>query len=149
MSGRRYYFTTLGAWRRHASRCGETHFVTVNAPEEQTGHGSIGLGHVEATVGLNGISVEQTQAKACLRRQACATDDATQILALIDADEGAHLAMENDAEFEALPHPLSRTAVSERVSAALAQFGVAQGDDTFTVAEKVAGVSPLLRHRVF
>ncbi|MFZ0213453.1 MAG: hypothetical protein WBE20_14575 [Candidatus Acidiferrales bacterium] len=71
------------------------------------------------------------------------------ILALITADEAAHIALENDAEFEPLPHPLARTPVSERVAAALAQFGVASGDDTFTVAEKLADVNPLLRHRVF
>lgn len=74
---------------------------------------------------------------------------AVAILALITADEAAHIALENDAEFEALPHPLARTPVSERVAAALAEFGVASGDDTFTVAEKLARVNPLLRHRVF
>jgi len=68
---------------------------------------------------------------------------------LIDADEGAHLAMENDPEFETLPHPLARAPVSRRVSAALVQFGFAHGDDTFTVAEKLSRVNPLLRHRVF
>ncbi|HEV2287386.1 MAG TPA: hypothetical protein VGR81_00370 [Candidatus Acidoferrales bacterium] len=71
------------------------------------------------------------------------------ILALITADEAAHIALENDAEFEVLPHPLARTPVSERVASALAQFGVASGDDTFTLAEKLARVNPLLRHRVF
>jgi len=140
MTGRRYYLTTLGAWRRHAPHCAETHFVTVNVPEEQSGHGNIASQQAD---GRNGVSVEQTQAKAR------ATDDATPILALIDADEGAHLAMENDAEFEELPHPLARTPVSKHVTAALAPFGVVRGDDTFTVAEKVAHVNPLLRHRVF
>jgi len=143
MTGRRYYFTTLGAWRRHAARCAETHFVALNGSEEQSGHGSIASQEAGATDESNGVSGECTQAEAC------DTDDATQILALIDADEGAHLAMENDAEFETLPHPLARTAVSQRVSAALAQFGVAQDDDTFSVAEKLARVNPLLRHRVF
>ncbi|MHB8539436.1 MAG: hypothetical protein ACYDCD_00630 [Candidatus Acidiferrales bacterium] len=140
MHGRRYYLTTLGAWRRHAARCAETHFVTVNVPEEQSGQGSVASQQAD---GRNGVSDEQTQAKAC------ATDDATPILALIDADEGAHLAMENDAEFEELPHPLARTPVSKRVSVALAPFGVVHGDDTFIVTEKLARVNPLLRHRVF
>lgn len=171
MTGRRYYFTTIGAWRRHAAHCAETHFVTVNAPAGANRNGSIASRQAEATGDRNGVSdqytqaeacateeatddragvsVEQTQAKARLREQACATDDATQILALIDADEGAHLAIENDSEFETLPHPLARVPVSQRVGAALAQFGVAQGDDTFTVAEKLAHVNPLLRHRVF
>lgn len=159
MTGRRYYFTTIGAWRRHAGRYAETHFVTVNGPA-QSGDGGIGPQSEEETAGCNGVPVEQRQAKACptygehrtepgVGGQVCATGDATQILALIDADEGTHLAMENDAEFETLPHPLARTAVSQRVSVALAQFGVAPDDDTFAVAEKLAGVNPLLRHRVF
>lgn len=153
MTGRQYYLTTIGAWRRHAGRCAETHFVTVRGPE--------GPQSEEATDHRNGVPAEQKQAKALptdgerthdeahLGEQACSADDATQILALVDADEGAHLAMENDAEFEALPHPLARAAVSQRVSTALAQFGVGRGDDTFTVADKLAGVTPLLRHRVF
>ncbi|MHB8484236.1 MAG: hypothetical protein ACYDCM_00695 [Candidatus Acidiferrales bacterium] len=161
MTGKRYYFTTIGAWRRHAARCAETHFVALNGSEDQSGHENIAPQQTEATDDRNGVPVEQTQAKACaadgeytqaearLGEQACATDDATPILALIDADEGAHLAMENDAEFEALPHPLARVPVSQPVSAALAPFGVAHGDDTFTVAEKVARVNPLLHHRVF
>ena len=149
MTGRRYYFTTIGAWQRHAGRCAETHFVTVNAPAEQNGHQSLASQEAETTDDRNGVCGAHTQGKARLGEQACATDDAMQILALIDADEGVHLAMENDAEFECLPHPLTRTAVSQRVSAALAQFGVAHGDDTFTVAEKLARVNPLLRHRVF
>ncbi|MGH9782324.1 MAG: hypothetical protein ACRD33_10960 [Candidatus Acidiferrales bacterium] len=111
MHGRRYYFTTLGAWRRHAEQCAETHFVAVGAED--------------------------------------AANDATPIVALIEADEGAHLAMENDAEFEGLPHPLARTPVSPRVADALGQFGVERGDDTFAVGEKLARVNPLLRHRVF
>ena len=161
MTGRRYYLTTVGAWRRHAGRCAETHFVAVTAPEEQSGHGSHASQETETTDDRNRVCGALTQAKACatggerapaegrLDGQACATDNATRILALIEADEGAHLAMENDVEFEALPHPLTRVSVSQRVSAALAQFGVAQGDDTFTVAEKLACVNPLLRHRVF
>jgi hypothetical protein len=144
MTGRRYYLTTIGAWRRHAARCAETHFVAVSAPEEQYGHGSIAS---QETAKGNVVSVERTLAR--LGEQVCATEEATQILALIDADEGAHLAIENDAEFETLPHPLARVPVSQRVSAALAPFGVAHGDDTFTVAEKLARVNPLLRHRVF
>jgi hypothetical protein len=111
MTGRRYYLTTAGAWRRHAGRCAETHFVAVGAED--------------------------------------AANDATRIVALIEADEGAHLAMENDAEFESLPHPLARTTVSQHVADALEQFGVEVGDDTFGVAEKLARVNPLLRHRVF
>ncbi|SRR6185437_3659395 len=142
MTGKRYYFTTLGAWRRHAARCAETHFVAIRARTKGAGLDPAAA-ETTATDKCDATSFERTQAEAC------ATEDATQILALVDADEGAHLAMENDAEFDTLPHPLARVPVSQRVSAALAPFGVAHGDDTFTVAEKLAQVNPLLRHRVF
>ena len=115
MRGRRYYLTTVGAWRRHAGRYAETHFVAV---------------------GAKNVAED-------------AANDATRIVALIEADEGAHLAMENDADFESLPHPLARMPVSQSVADALGQFGVERGDDTFGVAEKLAQVNPLLRHRVF
>lgn len=162
MTGKRYYFTTIGAWRRHAARCAETHFVAIRARAKGAGLDPAAA-ETTATDKCDATSFERTQAEACATEptqgktcaveqtqvKACATEDATQILVLVDADEGAHLAMENDAEFDTLPHPLARVPVSQRVSAALAQFGVAHGDDTFTVAEKLTQVNPLLRHRVF
>lgn len=113
MTGRLYFLTTLGAWRRNSARFAESHFVVTEASASGDEH------------------------------------KGTEILALITADEATHIALERDADFEPLPHPLARTPVSERVAAALSSFGVAPGDDTFTVAEKLAVVHPLLRHRVF
>jgi hypothetical protein len=68
---------------------------------------------------------------------------------LIEADEGAHLALEDDAAFEALPHPLAQKPISETAQTALAAFGVAPGATTFDAVEAVATAHPLLRHRVF
>src|SRR6185437_59589 len=95
MTGKRYYFTTLGAWRRHAARCAETHFVAIRARTKGAGLDPAAA-ETTATDKCDATSFERTQAEAC------ATEDATQILALVDADEGAHLAMENDAEFDTL-----------------------------------------------
>lgn len=131
MIGKRYYLTTERAWQRHASRCAETHFMVLTGPTEQ-GRACTASAHCEASGAHNEPA-----------------NDAAPILALITADEAAHVALESDVEVEALPHPLARTPVSERVANALTQFGVVQGDDTFAVAEKLARVSPLLRHRVF
>jgi len=78
-----------------------------------------------------------------------AHNDATPILVLVEADEGAHLALEDDASFEALPHPLGQKPISEAAQTALAAFGVAPGATTFDAAEAVATAHPLLRHRVF
>lgn len=113
MVGRQYYLTNFSAWRRHAPRFSDSHFVVAKpSPVEEP------------------------------------TDD-TVVLALIAADEATHAALEHDVDFVPLPHPLVRVPVSQRVAAALATFGVTPHDDTFAVAQKVARVHPLLRHRIF
>jgi hypothetical protein len=75
-------------------------------------------------------------------------ESGARILALIEADEGVHLALEDEAAFEALPHPLAQKPISEAAQSALAAHGVAPGATTFDAAEAVARVHPLLRHRV-
>lgn len=128
MTGRRYYLITRAAWLRHALHCMESHFLML----EQTGQGN------PITEGGAEVGVSKLRSSG-----------GTSVLALITADEAAHIALESDAECEVLPHPLSRSPISERVVAALAPFGVIPGDDTFTVSEKLARVNPLLRHRIF
>lgn len=128
MTGRRYYLTTTAAWQRLSHRCAEAHFIVLDASE-----------------GKDAVLGAQSRGAAT----SPPASDAALILALVTADEAAHIALENDVEFEALPHPLARTPVSERVAAALAHLGVVPGDDTFTVAEKLGCMNPLLRHRVF
>lgn len=76
-------------------------------------------------------------------------NDATRILLIAEGDEGAHLALEDDAAFEPLPHPLAQQPLSATALAALARLGVAPSATTFDVAEAAARVHPLLRHRVF
>ncbi len=71
------------------------------------------------------------------------------ILVLVEADEGAHLALEDDAAFEGLPHPLAQKPISEAAQTALVAHGVGVGATTFEAAEAMARVHPLLRHRVF
>ena len=124
MIGKRYYLTTFAAWRPHAQRYSQCHFVVLDAPDHRYARGAAD-------------KIDPARAAAIL------------ILVLVTADEAAHIALENDPEVEALPHPLARVPISERAAAALAQFGVVPGDDTFTMAEKLARVHPLLKHRVF
>src|SRR4029077_601785 len=76
-------------------------------------------------------------------------DESTPVVALIEADEGAHLALEDDDAFEALPHPMSQLPISESAQAALARHGVAPGATTFDASEAIARLHPLLRHRIF
>ena len=75
--------------------------------------------------------------------------NATRIIVLVDADEGVHLALDDDAAFEALPHPFAPKAISHAAHEALAAHGVAPGSTTFDAAEAIARAHPLLRPRVF
>ena len=131
MTGKRYYITTLGDWQRHAARFATSHFIVLDAPAADES--------VAASAAANCAPTKETPAP----------DDNARILALIEADEGAHLALEDAAAFEALPHPLAQKPISDAAQSALAAHGVAPGATTFDAAEAVARVHPLLRHRVF
>jgi hypothetical protein len=122
MTGKAYYISTIAEWQRHASRFSNSHWVVL--PK----------GSSEATARVpTGDSEKADQP----------------ILILVEADEGAHLALEDDPAFEALPHPLAQKAISEKARRALAGLDVSSGATTFDVTEVLARFHPLLRHRVF
>ena len=77
--------------------------------------------------------------------------DATPILVLVEADEGAHLALESDSDFQQLPHPLAQKPIPAAARSAIAARGIAipEHATTFETAESLARVHPLLRYRVF
>jgi hypothetical protein len=77
------------------------------------------------------------------------SNDSSPVLALIEADEGAHLALEGDAAFEALPPPFAQKSISNAAQTALAAHGISPGATTFDVAEAVGRTNPLLRYSVF
>jgi hypothetical protein len=126
MTGKLYYRTTLAAWQRHAHRFANSHWIA--------------LGQGTAPPGDSAASHDAAHTPP---------EDATPILVLVEADEGAHLALEDDPAFEPLPHPLAQKPISAATQAALALHGVAPGATTFDAAEALARVHPLLRHRVF
>jgi hypothetical protein len=126
MTGKRYYITTLAAWQRHSHRFATSHWI------------ALGQGTAPSENPANPHDAAHAP-----------DEDATPILVLVEADEGAHLALEDDAAFEPLPHPLAQKPVSAAAQAALAPHGVAPGATTFDAAEALARVHPLLRHRVF
>jgi hypothetical protein len=111
MTGKLYYLTTLGDWRRHAERFVHSHWFALELHK--------------------------------------ALDESSRIFVVVDADEGAHNALQDDPEFELLPHPMATTGVSEAGQHALLPFGIGAGANTFEVAEAMARMHPLLRHRVF
>jgi hypothetical protein len=111
MTGKLYYLTSLGAWKRLAERFVHSHWIVTEAEK--------------------------------------AIDDASRIFVVVDADEGAHAALEDDPDFEKLPHPLSDRPLSDASRHALAPLGIRHGDSTFVAAEALARIHPLLRHRVF
>jgi len=134
MTGKRYYITTLAGWRTHAPRFANSHFIVLDAPQDAS--------DAPGTTGGAGNCAGTTLT-------ADAPGDATPILVLVEGDEGAHLALEDEPAFEALPHPLAQKAISPAAQAALAVHGVAPGATTFDAAEAVARIHPLLRHCVF
>ena len=140
MSGRAYYLTTFGEWKRQAARFANSHWLAVNPPANE----GLAQSAPQETV----ASVIQTVPDVGAQH-AAPIADATCILALIEADEGVPLNLEQHPSFEALPHPLSTKPVSDSVAAALAQHGVKSGVTTFDVAEIVGRAHPLLRYRVF
>jgi hypothetical protein len=124
MTGKRYYLTTLGAWQRHTHRLAGSHFIVLDdAPG----------------------SAPQRSANV----QPSRTEESMRILVLVEADEGAHLALDDDPAFDSLPHPLAQKSISLNAQAALAPHGVASGATTFDAAEALARLHPLLRHTVF
>jgi hypothetical protein len=125
MTGKAYYLTTLEALHRHSARLNTSHWLALVPGGEPV------------------PAINESDASAM------ALPETAQILALIEADEGAHLALEDDPDFQALPHPLAQRPISPAAQAALAAFGVAPGATTFDAAEAVARFHPLLRHRVF
>jgi hypothetical protein len=125
MTGKRYYITTLAGWQRHAALFANSHWLALDP----------------------GRSSENV---VIPNPAASAADDGTmKILVLIEADEGVHLALEDDPAFEPLPHPLAQKPISEAAQSALAAHGIAPGATTFDAAETLARVHPLLKHRVF
>lgn len=136
MTGKAYYLTTLGDWRRHAARFATSHFVSLDTPLAPLDPG------ISSTA--NAPRTGDTE-----KADSPAPDDGTKILVLVEADEGIHLALEDDVAFEQLPHPLAQRPISPMAQAALAQQGVQAGATTFETTEIMARVHPLLRHRVF
>jgi len=135
MTGRCYYITSVADWRRHAARFANSHWFALN--DDATGR--------ELVDASCAVRAETTNPVAC---ESHLPGD-TKIFVLVDADEGVHVALEDDSSFEALPHPLTQKSISDVARSALAAHGVAPGATTFDATEAVARAHPLLRHRVF
>lgn len=129
MTGKGYYLATFAAWRRHAARFANSHFVVLNAGA--------------------GADILEAQQRTAQHTASDAIQDETPILLLVEADEGAHLTLEDDPSITPLPQPLAQKSIPETVQTALAAHGVAPEATTFEAAEALAKIHPLLRHRVF
>jgi hypothetical protein len=135
MTGRRYYITTLAGWHRHAHRFANSHWLA--------------LGNDDSAASRELTARIVPDAGAHTSPHDAQPSDATRIIVLVDADEGVHLALDDNAAFEALPHPFAPKAISHAAHEALAAYGVAPGSTTFDAAEAIARAHPLLRPRVF
>jgi hypothetical protein len=136
MTGKRYYVTTFGDWKRRAASFANSHWFLL-----------------EGTVGESSAGTpERAEGSNEMDRCTPGTGEiaaSTPILVLVEADEGTHGALEDDSSFDPLPHPLSQKPISHAAQSALAPHGVAPGTSTFDATETMARVHPLLRHRVF
>jgi len=128
MTGKRYYITTYANWKRHADSFANSHWFVLN--------------QAQATSGSEAGNHRFGSADAIL-------DNDTKILALIEADEGARGNLEDDPQFEPLPHPLSERPISSLAHSALSDHGIKPGASTLDVADVIGRAHPLLRHRVF
>ena len=125
MTGKGYYITTLGDWKRRAGSFANSHWLLLEAAEDDTRQPD-----------EKGVPIETIK-------------ESDRILVLVEADEGMHASLEDDESYEALPHPLSQKPISDAALAALAAHGVTSGASTFEATEIISRVHPLLRHRVF
>jgi hypothetical protein len=126
MTGKLYYITTIGGWKRYAEALANSHWVVLEpAPADGSGGAD------------------------CLGGNCGDLADSTKIVVLAEADEGMHGALEDDPAFEPLPHPLSQKPIADSARRALAVHGVIQEVSTFDAAEMLGQVHPLLKVRVF
>jgi hypothetical protein len=128
MTGKAYYLTTLGALQRHSARLKSSHWLALPSTPQP-------IPAIAESAAPDAPDAPPTAS--------------TKIFAVVEADEGAHLALEDDPEFHALPHPLAQRPISPEAHAVLAPHGVAPEATTFDATETLAKLHPLLRHRVF
>jgi hypothetical protein len=132
MTGRCYYVTTIGNWKRHAGSFANSHWLLL-APDSENDQE---LRDTPSAKGKVPPSIERVS-------------DTARIIVLVEADEGTHGLLEDDPSFTALPHPLSSKPIPSVLRSALAKDGVSPGASTFEIAETMSRSHPLLRHRVF
>ena len=123
MTGKLYYITTIGDWKRCAEVFANSHWITLEAPAAASAE--------SADVG------------------SCEIGESIRIIVLIETDEGIHGMLEGDAAFEALPHPLSPKPISDVTRLALASRGIANAVSTFEATEALGQIHPLLKARIF
>ena len=95
MTGRRYYITSLADWHRHAARFANSHWLALRRRYPRDSD--------VPQQGTASVPDPTPSATGCRRAR---------ILVLVEADEGVHLALEDDSAFEALPHPLASKPIS-------------------------------------
>ena len=95
MTGKRYYIATLGAWRMHAARFANSHFIVLDAPEATSNAPATVNDAVAAVSACASGEGNCAASSAPLGAPNEASADATRILVLVEADEGAHLALED------------------------------------------------------
>lgn len=105
MTGRAYYLTTLGAWRRHSERLANSHWLALNSDDVEVSKHDTGEATVAAGTAVGGRADDAS----------FVPDETTPILALIEADEGAHLTLQDDSGIRAVaPSTFAETSFGGR-----------------------------------
>jgi hypothetical protein len=149
MTGRRYYITTLADWHRHAYRFANSHWLGLSDADDAIASRELTDASRAVPNAPANTSAPDAQPPGVPFAHDAQPSPTARIIVLVDADEGVHLALDDDAAFEALPHPFAPKAISHAAHEALAAHGVAPGSTTFDAAEAIARAHPLLRPRVF
>ena len=74
---------------------------------------------------------------------------ATEFVWLVEADEGGHLAMEQDADVTILSSPLSLKPIDDAHVQKLSKFGLKKGHHTMDLSNILSKISPGMRHSRF
>jgi hypothetical protein len=133
LTGRTYYLTTLNRWQHNAARFVNSHYV-----------------HVGENEVAEEASCEPKTSPPEMRTQEPEQDGnaSAAIVVVVDADEGTHNDLERSG-WVPLPHPLSLKPIPPDSYHALAGRGIGPAATTLDVAETLAQIHPLLRHRIF
>jgi hypothetical protein len=96
MTGRRYYITTLADWHRHAHRFANSHWLALSDDNSAASRELTDATRIVPDADAH-TSTPDAQPPGVPSAHDAPPSDAARIIVLVDADEGVHLALDDDA----------------------------------------------------